>query len=369
MIKILHSVSNMDRAGIETMLMNFYRNIDRTKFQFDFLCNKSKIGAYEEEILSLGGKIFRTPSLNPLFFLKYKKYMKNLFANNHYDIIHVHNEAMGNYALYCARKNNVNIRIFHAHGSDIEFDFKWPLKMFCKSRLKKNYTDRFACSNLAAQFYFGKKKSQDHDYVEVNNAIYINKFIYNEDIRNKIRRENNLSESLVIGHVGRFMYQKNHNFILDIFKEYLKKDSNAKLILIGDGELESKIKSRVDNECIKNVLFVGNVKNVNEWYQAFDIFILPSFWEGLPVVGIEAQVSGLQCIFSNKITNEVAITENIKFMPIDNATEWANEIANYKNKVNRFKIIISDKYDIQKETLRLEEIYISLLYKENINSR
>lgn len=363
MIRILHSVSNMDRAGIETMLMNYYRHIDRSRVQFDFLCNKSKPGAYDEEILAMGGRIYRTPGLNPINFLKYLKYMKELFGNHReYKIIHVHNGALGVYALYSAKRNNVPLRIFHAHGARITFDLKWPLKMFCKLRLLNNCNHNWSCGVEAAKCYFGDKIVESSNYLLVRNAIEIERFLYSETIRSEMRRKHKLEDKIVIGHVGRFMTQKNHTFLIDLFKEIHIKEPLAVLVFLGDGELQNEIEKKVDKAGLKNyVYFMGNVKNVNEWYQAFDAFVLPSIWEGLPVVGVEAQAASLPCFFSTNITKEISITNNSSFISLkEPIAVWVKQILSKVESNIRCDVtkqIASAGYDIRLESKKLQDKY------------
>ena len=219
MIRILHSVSNMDRAGIETMLMNYYRHMDRDKIQFDFLCNKEKPGAYDKEILQMGGKIFHTPGLNPIKYFKYLKYMKEVFKKNgEYRIVEAHNGALGVYALHAAKVNNVPVRIFHAHGASITKDWKLPIKLVCKAMLPANMNYHFSCGIAAARCYFGDKVVRQKDYELIPNAIDVKEFVFNEDIRKNLRSQYNLDGKNVLGHVGRFMKQKNHTFLIDVFE-------------------------------------------------------------------------------------------------------------------------------------------------------
>lgn len=356
-IRVLQCVSNMDRAGIETMLMNFYRNIDKDKVQFDFLCNKSKPGDYDDEIRSLGGNIYVTPGLNPLKWFKYQKFMKSFFENHpEYKIIHCQNEAMGFPALYAAKKCNIPTRISHSHNTITRFDFKWPIKILYKLLLKGVATDYVACSHAAGLYLFGK------DVKIINNAIDSDKFLFNNNIRKKIRKQLNIDNNYVIGHVGRFEPQKNHEFIIDMFYNYQKENDKAVLLLIGTGSLFNRIKEKVEKLGIKDkVLFLGNISNVNEIYQAMDIFILPSEHEGLPVVGIEAQTSGLRCLFSDKITKEVDITGNVVFLPINSYEDWICEFN--KNcsfeRLNMKKIIVDKNYDIKNATRRIEDFYLT----------
>lgn len=366
MIRVLHSVSNMDRAGIETMLMNYYRHMDRDKIQFDFLCNKRKPGAYDSEIKSMGGRIFHTPGLNPIKYLKYLKYMRNLFKKYpEYKIVEAHNGALGVYALYAAKINSIPNRIFHAHGASITKDWKLPIKLFCKSKLKSNINYKFSCGIAAAECYFGKKTVIQGDYEFIPNAIEVERFLFNKEIRKKLRKQYNLENRHVIGHVGRFMAQKNHNFLLEVFIEYLKIDKKAVLVLLGDGELMNSIKKKVIQKNIEDkVIFIGNVSNVNEWYSTFDLFVLPSIWEGLPVVGIEAQASDLPCIFSTNITREIGLSNKVNFISLDSSIqEWIGAFKSgieNKERKNNAELLRNKNYDIKIEAIKLQNRYLKI---------
>lgn len=363
MIRVLHSVSNMDRAGIETMLMNYYRNIDRSRIQFDFLCNKTKPGAYDDEIKSMGGKIYHTPGLNPINFFKYKKYVTELLRENpDIKIMHSHNGALAYQSLYAAYKYGLKNRICHAHATTIDVNFKLPLKLLYKTQLNKVANEFWGCGKDSIKFYFGDKVIKSNNYFVLHNAIDTSKFVYNNEKRSELRKKYNLENKFVIGNVARFMKQKNHTFTLDLFKIILEKEPDAILILLGDGELLKKMKLKAKNLNIeKSVMFLGNVNNVNEMYQAMDVFILPSLFEGLPVVGIEAQTAGLKCVFSNTITDEVKVTDNVEFLDLkkDTLQKWANKILSYKgyNRKNTEQQIIDAGYSIEIEAKKLQKMY------------
>lgn len=370
MIRVLHSVSNMDRAGIETMLMNYYRNFDRTKVQFDFLCNKKKPGAYDEEIKKMGGRIYHTPGLNPFKYISYLKYMRKLFDKYpEYKIIEAHNGALGVYALHAAKVNSIPIRIFHAHGASITMDWKLPIKIVCKALLPFNMNYHYTCGIEAARCYFGKKNVKENNYVLIPNAIEVELFVFNPEIRRKIREKNGLLNRHVVGHVGRFMTQKNHTFLLDVFTEVAKHDSKACLVLLGDGELMDSIKKKAaDFGIADKVVFVGNVSNANEWYNAFDVFVLPSIWEGLPVVGVEAQANDLPCVFSDSVTKEIGLSEKVEFISLNaELSIWAEKIINMLEHTERndnTQLITDKHYNIHQEAILLQERYIRL-YEEN----
>lgn len=366
MIRVLHSVSNMDRAGIETMLMNYYRHIDRNKIQFDFLCNKTKPGAYDEEIKELGGNIYHSPGLNPIKFFKYEKFMQKLFKENaDIKIMHSHNGELAYQSLRGAYKYGIKTRICHAHNTKIEPNLKKPLKLLYKTQLKKVANNYWGCGVDAVRFYFGNKIIEDNNYFVLHNAIDVDKFVYDSKKRDLLREKLNLKDKFVIGNVGRFMEQKNHKFILELFKVILEKEPNAVLMLLGDGELLKKMKIKAkDLNIDKSIMFMGNVDNVNEMYQAMDVFLLPSLFEGLPVVGIEAQASGLKCFFSDTITKEVKITDNVEYLSLENNSleHWAEEILKNKEyeRIDMKKNIIDAGYSIDEETKKLERLYIKM---------
>lgn len=371
MIRILHSVSNLDRGGIETMLMNYYRHIDRTKIQFDFICNKQKSGAYDEEAQKMGARIFHSPGLNPLHYRQYITFFKRLVKNYpEYKIIEVHNGALGLYALNSAKRAQIPIRIYHAHGQGLNMDYKIVLKWLCKKFLRFNMTHHFTCGLKAGEYYFGKKVINKGEYFFIHNAIDVDKFSFDINQRESIRNEYNLQDKHVIGHVGRFMHQKNHKFLINVFAQITKLDDKAVLVLLGDGELQNKIKEQAEKLKIAHkIKMLGNVPNVNEWYQAFDLFVLPSHWEGLPVVGVEAQTSGLPCIFSSTITHEIKLTDRAIFLDLsDGENKWAEKsIAFLRENIKRtdMRNIIKEKgYDIRSEAKKLENLYLKIYQKE-----
>lgn len=340
--------------------------IEKSKVQFDFLCNKKKPGAYDDEIKSMGGRIYHTPGLNPAKYPVYLKYMRELFQEHpEYKIVEAHNGALGVYALHAAKVSKIPVRIFHAHGASITKDWKLTIKLVCKACLPTNMTHHFSCGVEAAKCYFGQKVVDENDYVLIPNAIDVERFIYNPEIRNKIRKENDLENKHVVGHVGRFMAQKNHTFLVDIFAEVLKIDSQAHLVLLGDGELMDEIKRKAaDLGISEHVTFVGNVGNANEWYQAFDCFVLPSIWEGLPVVGVEAQAADLPCVFSSAITREIGLSQHAKFVPLtESVSVWAKTLSDALQQNERndnTKLITEHHYNIAFEAKNLQERYLQL---------
>ena len=376
MIRILHSVSNMDRAGIETMLMNFYRHMDRDKVQFDFLCNKPDRGAYDEEIRSLGGRIFVSPGF--MSCRKYAKFMTELL-NEHpeYRIIHTHNGSLMIYALESAKKNKVPIRIAHAHATAVPVGLKNQLKKFMRPMIKYAATDYWGCSNAAGEFYFSEKRWNNSNEL-IHNAIDVDNFTFNQKIRDEIREKYGFGDKLVIGNVGRMMAQKNQKKLLDVFAEIQKINPNTHLVLIGTGELENELRQQAENLGITDsITFTGVLSNVNEWYSAIDVFVMTSLYEGLPVVAIEAQAADLPCVLTDTITPEVKITQNVQFLGLyDEPKKWAQAILNFKptERVSRRAELQKAGYDIETEAKRMQELYLNLYSKiqegknENRNS-
>lgn len=365
MIRVLHSVSNMDRGGIETMLMNFYRNVDREKVQFDFLCNKPNPGDYDDEIKSLGGRIFVSPGFKS--YSKYNAYMTELFKKYpEYKIIHTHNGALMFYALNSARSNNIPVRIAHAHATAVPFCKTVLLKKMILPHIKYVATDYWGCGNDAGKFYFGEKRWNNSNEL-IHNAINVGNFTYNEEIRNKIRDEYGLKDKFVVGHVGRLSVEKNQKLLIDVFAALHKMNPETHLVMIGTGYLEDPLKQQVKELGIEDaVTFTGMRTNVNEWYSVFDVFVMTSPKEGLPVVAVEAQAADLPCVLTDTITKEVDITGNVSYVGLNDEPEkWAKAILDAKKNTreNRIEDLQKAGYDIKLEAKRIQDLYTELYSK------
>lgn len=359
-IRILQCVNDMHRAGLETMLMNYYRNIDRTKIQFDFLTHRPYKSDYDDEISSLGGKVYYAPRLYPQNYPKYFKWMKQFFKDHpEYKIVHSHIDVMSYLPLLAAKKNNIPIRIAHSHSTSIDKDIKYIMKRYFKSKIKKVATHNLACGEKAGKFLF-----KDNHFDIIPNAVDAQKFYFDKDIREKKRKELGVENKFVIGHVGRFCYPKNHKFLIDVFNEIAKKDENATLLLIGVGENYDKIKNYVSELQLNNkVKFLGNRADTNELYQAMDVFVLPSIFEGIPLVGIEAQFADLPCIFSDAISKEVEFNDKVQYISLnEDLKRWTEIILKYKNdkRKKERKAIKNSNYDIKNSHNILENYYLKL---------
>ncbi len=341
------------------MLMNYYRHIDRSEIQFDFLTHRPDKDDYDDEILSLGGKVYYAPRLYPQNYGAYFRFMKAFFEEHHeYKIMHSHIDAMSYIPLKAGMKNGVPVRIAHSHNTSIDRDFKYLLKMYYRSRITGVATDFLACGEEAGQFLFGNK-----DFRIIPNAIDNTDFVFDGDKRIQKRQELGLKDQFVVGHIGRISYQKNHNFLIEIFAEITKLIPDAQLLIIGVGEKEQEIRRLVNSKGLDdNVRFLGKRTDVDELYQVMDAFVMPSFFEGVPVVGIEAQFTKLPCFFSDKVPKEVSFCENTYFLPLhQKASEWAQFIVNNVDVSDRQNNRIMDnKYDINESYHLLQDYYLDI---------
>jgi glycosyltransferase involved in cell wall biosynthesis len=319
----------MNRGGLETMLMNYYRQIDRTKVQFDFMVHRAEEGHYDKEIVKLGGRIYKMPQIKPGNYRLYFKLLDEFFKNHkEYKVVHSHINENSSFVLRAAKKAGIPCRIAHSHLSDLGIDIKLPFRLYARSMMKNTPNNFFACSKNAGKWLFGKKIVNSNEIRVLNNAVNTSEFKFNMTIRNKIRNELGIQDELVIGHIGRFNKQKNHDFLIDIFHTVHQENKNAKLILIGDGHLRPSIEKKINNLGLtSNVKLLGVRSDISELMQAMDLFIFPSLFEGLPVVLVEAQAAGLKCLVSDTITKETDITGRVEFISLNSPPKyWANQI-------------------------------------------
>lgn len=351
-------------GGVESVVMNYYRYIDRTKIQFDFICDDDSTNIPYEEIEKLGGKVILIPPYQKVF--KYHNKLKKILKEGHYKIVHSHINTLSVFSLFAAKCAGVPVRIAHSHSTTNKKEKKKNLlKQLLRPFSKLFATDYMCCSELAGRWLFGDKEYDKGNVYLLNNAIDLEKFKYNESLRKEKRKELGISDdTLVIGHVGRFVEQKNHRFLIDIFNEIYKKNNNSLLLLAGQGPLIDEIKNKVKSlKLEKNVKFLGQRNDIDKLYQAFDIFLLPSLYEGLPVVGVEAQATGLLCELSSDMTKETKVLDTTRFMPLDDTAEgWANKILDDVKKHKRIdssKEMTDKNFNIEEEVKRLEECYFN----------
>lgn len=360
----------MHQGGIESYMMNYYRNLDRNRIQIDFIVHGYEEGVYDEEIRQFGGEIYHVPvkSKHPI-----KNYIEiyKICKSGRYKIIHSHMDAMSYVPLKIAKKCGIPVRIAHSHNTNHLTNNKIKILMneYARKHLPKVANQFFACSMKAGKWLFGKDNIDEIQVIP--NAIDVSKFIYNEETRKKIRNELNFDDmDIVIGHVGRFEYQKNHDYLIDIFREVHKLSGGYKLVLIGNGSLKEHIKEKVNEYDLTDyVKFIDACSNVNEYYNAFDLICMPSHFEGLSVVMIEAQCNGLKCLTSNTTSKETDITGNVTFLPIDESDidKWVSVIlsANCKRDVNAPDKVNKAGYSIKEAANKLQKTYEDLLNNSN----
>ena len=360
-IRVAHVMGKMVRGGVESVVMNYYRNIDRRKVQFDFFADSDSVDPlpYKEEIESLGGRIYIVPPYQQIN--KYLPALTKLFKENGYKIVHSHLNTLSVFPLYAARRAGVPVRIAHNHSTAAKGETKKNIMKYAlRPFAKVNATHYAACSRYAGEWLFGKKSMERGEVTIFNNAIDLDKFRFDPAVRDEVRRELGIQNKFVVGHVGRFCFQKNHEFLIDIFAEVHKQNPNSVLLLVGDGEDIEKIKDKA-KMLRGGVIFLGNRSNVEQLYQAMDVFVLPSRVEGFGIVAIEAQASGLKVVASTAVPNVTNISNNMKFLNFtDGVNAWAKEILNTNKRIIKFTK--TDDYDIFKQSKKL------CLYYEGIKN-
>lgn len=364
-IKVLQFPIANSQGGITHYAIQNWKWMDKSKFQCDF-ATMSKFIDFEKEILATGSRVFY---ISCYAEENQKQFVKefNEILNQGYDVVHIHTKQWKSLVVEeLCKKHHVEKVIVHAHNTGIDtLDFIRREKEEKQHELIKNTFDEtmathfFACSKKAADFLFGERIPSSK--IEITpNAIELDKFSYKEDVRNQYREKYGLRDCFVIGHVGRFAYQKNHRFLIEMFYKALQRIDNARLVLLGEGELFSEVQIHVKELKIEDkVLFLGRKSDVENWYQAMDAFCLPSRFEGLGMVLIEAETAGLKCITSVDVPVETYITENIKYLPLE-VSKWIEELINcakgYQRKNENEKIRAAG-YDIAERIKVIEKIY------------
>lgn len=362
-VRVLQVVHGMNQGGVENFLMNVYRKTDKKKIQFDFIYHTGEKCFFDDEITASGGKIYRCPDYRIINHLEYIAWWKD-FLKKHtdYKIIHSHLDSCANIHLRVAKKFGL-VTIAHAHSTSDGKGYKANVKRILKIGFNGCCDYKFACSKAAARWLYGKETEENGKCEIILNGIDAEKFKFNEEIRQKIRSELLLENKLAIGHVGSFYPVKNHEFLLKCFWEILKINSNACLLLIGEGPTKERIIALAKElDIYDKVKFLGLKSNVNDYMQAMDVFVLPSLYEGLPVTLIEAQAAGLPCMVSDSVTTEVSVTENCVFKSLKNdLSQWAWEIVRVSKETVRTvttQQIIDSGYDIANTAEKLTRFYL-----------
>lgn len=361
-IRVAHIIGKWVGGGVESVVMNYYKYIDREKIQFDFICDEDSTNIPYDEIEKLGGKVILIPPYQRI--VKYHKTLKNVLKDGNYKIVHSHINTLSVFSLFAAKCAGVPVRIAHSHSTTNKKEKKKNiLKQILRPFSKLFATDYMCCSEYAGRWLFGDKEYDKGNVYLLNNAIDLDKFKYDEKVRIKKREELNIEDdTLVIGHVGRFVEQKNHRFLIDIFNEVHKQNSKSVLLLAGQGPLMNEMMKKVERLGLgDSVKFLGQRHDIEQLYQAFDVFCLPSLYEGLGMVLIEAQCSGLYCVASNEVPNIVNIADIVKFCDLRNIKEWKENILIRQDTRKDFlKKLTECGYNIKKENKKLVLKYIEM---------
>lgn len=355
-IRVAQIVGKMVGGGVEAVVMNYYRHIDRTKVQFDFLVDADSKFVPKDEIESLGGRVLVVPPYQHIATYRHK--LDQLFHEQGWRIVHSHINALSVLPLSAAKKAGVPVRIAHSHSTSGNGEYvKNIMKNFLRKFSNVYPTHRFSCGQLAGEWLFGANA----EFEIIRNAIDLDSFAFSDIVRGKIRKELGIpKDTFVVGHVGRFTAQKNQAFLVDTFQALCQKRPDSVLLFVGEGETKARVESRVRDAGLEDhVSFLGQRDDVANLYQAFDAFALPSLYEGLCVAGIEAQRSGLPCFFSDNITKELSLTDRVSFLPISDAQVWA-EALNISTAWRDVNPDAFSEYNIVIAAKRLEERYASL---------
>lgn len=329
-VRILHVLGGLDTGGAESFVMNLYRAIDRNIIQFDFVKHIEDIGAYEEEITELGGKIYRCPKYTGKNHFYYMKWWNSFFKEHlEYHVVHGHVRSTAAIYLKIAKKFGI-VTISHSHSTSNGKNISAVIKNIMQLPIRRIADYFFACSNEAGAWLYGTAILKKNNYHVIKNGIDLERFFYDKEKRILMRQKLGIEENtFVIGHVGRITTPKNHKFLIELFSKYYKENLNSKLLLVGDGDLFELIKQECSKLKIQDaVIMTGSKINTEDYYQIMDVFLFPSLWEGLGIAVIEAQANGLRCFVSENVPEEAILTDLVRVLPLETMATWLNELKN-----------------------------------------
>lgn len=356
-IRIAMIAANLELNGISSVIMNYCRNLDKKKFEITIIAGDIINDEFTKECNDLNISIIKLHSKRTSK-IKYYFDLYNNIKKNSFDIFHVHgNSSIMAFDLFIARLKGIKIRIAHSHNT--KCDNKMLHKLL-NPMFKKLYTHAFACGDAAGNWLFG-----ENNFYVINNGINIEKFLFDEKVRKSIRKELNVKENeILIGHIGRINYQKNQQLLLEAFEKMCENNNNnIKLLFVGTGPMFNELRKNIcESKYKKNIILYGESNEPEKFYMAMDLFAFPSRYEGLPVTLIEAQVSGLRCFISNKITDEVILTPLVRKISIDSKDAWVDVLSDNINIDNKIKNRTMDvrkfkKFNIKENALMLEKYY------------
>ncbi|WP_270404869.1 glycosyltransferase family 1 protein [Candidatus Collinsella stercoripullorum] len=347
-IRVLHLLQRMEPAGVQSFLMNLYRDIDRSKVQFDFLVHYKEHQFYDDEIEQMGGRIYKLSVREDYNLVAYARELRTFFSQHReYSVLHGHMETLSGIWMVEAERAGIPTRIAHSHTAGFGKGPKAIVRELFRYQYPRHATDLFACSKAAGDFMFPGK-----GYRLIPNAIEVEKFSFRKDVRKDVRLELGIDrDAFVVGSVGRFHASKNYSFLIEVMKKLSSLKDNCVLLLVGDGSERSHLEDKVHELGLEKVVrFLGKRQDVHRLYQSFDAFVLPSRYEGLPLVGIEAQASGCPSFFSTGVSAETGITDLATFLPLDGGLDaWARAIADADAPFSREKyasVVANAGYDV-----------------------
>ena len=359
--RLLCIISSLNTGGAETFLMKVYRSLDRSKYRMDFVVSDD--GFYDEEVLELGGKIYHVPLRTAHPFKVFGAIRRIVKENQYHSVLKLGNSPLCVTDLIAAKMGGAEICAMRSCNAPTNLSFKQKATDFVFRPILNGVANvKLAPSDLAACYTFGEKRSRRGEVQFLHNGVDLGVFCYDDMARERIREEFSLVGKTVIGHVGRFNKQKNHKFLLSVFSEIKKKDENAKLLLVGTGELEESIRAQASElGVLEDIVFTGVRRDVPALLSAMDVFVFPSKYEGLGVVLVEAQTNGLYCFASARIPQECKISNRIEFLSIEDATLWAENILDNGTQVERatcWEEIADTRFDIKSSAKKLQAYYL-----------
>ena len=366
MKRLLCIVGGMNAGGAETFLMKVYRELDKTKYQMDFAVGIKEAGFYDEEIFSLGGKIYHISPKSEGFLKNFAEIKKIVKENNYDYVLRTSQHSLSALELYAAQKGGARVRVFRSSNSNTTSDSKkdFLLHKICGFMPQIYANVKIAPSTEAADFMFGKNCVKTNKATILHNAVDLSIFKYDADKRSEIRKELGVEDRVVVGHIGRFNSQKNHTFLLDVFAKIKEKQDDAVLVLVGKGDLEGDIKEKIQSLGLSDsVIFTGVRSDVPALLSAMDVFVFPSFYEGMPNTVIEAQATGLPCVIADTITREADITGLVKYLSLGEAADsWADTALRSisDERADTKQQFIDNKYDIDSTVSYFTELVFGL---------
>lgn len=363
-VRVLQVLGGTSLGGAESRVMDSYRHLDRSRIQFDFCVHSQEEGFFDKEIESLGGHIYRVPRFQVVNWLAYRKAWKDLFREHPgYVAVHGHMTSTASIYLPIAKAAGVPLTIAHARSAGVDPGLKGAMTRFLRRNLGKKADVCLTCSRLAGEAVFGKKMVEAGRVTTVPNAIDAREFAFSEKKRKQKRAELEIGEQeFVIGHVGRFGHMKNHAFLLDVFAEICRKVPDSRLLLVGEGGLMDSVREKAASLGLSDrVIFTGNQAQVADFYMAMDFFVFPSIFEGLPGSVIEAQASGLRCLVSDSVTDEVLITPLAQARSLsDKASVWAQNVLERRSyeREQMEQAIKEAGFDVSDQVKFLEKLYL-----------